>query len=185
MPVLYEEAAKDSAVVAVLVAQSYLTLCDHLDCSRPGSSFQGILQARIQEWGAIPFSWGSSWPRDWTWVSCTAGRFFPIWAIRDAQWLSGTTQLFGEENPRDWIPSDREERMDAEYSEMQECQNEARDVKKAFAEPTHLHAFIYSTAACWEFAMCCELVGTGEALVGKRQDSCSHGAYVLTGRIRP
>ena len=179
MPVRYDEAAKDSEVVVVLVAQSYLTLCDHLDCSQPGSSFQGILQARIQEWVAIPFSWGSSWPRDWTWVSGTAGSFFTIWVITEAQRLSGTTQLFGEENPRD-----REEQKDAEYSEMQECQNEARDVKKAFTEPTHLHSFIYSTAACWEFSMCCELLGSGEALVEKRQDSWSHGAYVLTGRIR-
>ena len=37
-------------------------------CSPPGSSVQGILQARILEWVAIPFSRGSSWPRDRTWV---------------------------------------------------------------------------------------------------------------------
>ena len=41
-----------------------------------GSSIYGILQARILEWVAIPFSRGSSWPRDRTQVSCTAGRFF-------------------------------------------------------------------------------------------------------------
>ena len=39
--------------------------------SLPGSSVQGILQARILEWVAIPFSRGSSWLRDQTWVSCT------------------------------------------------------------------------------------------------------------------
>ena len=43
---------------------------------------QGILQARILEWVAISFSGGSSWPRDWTWVSCIPGRFFSIWATR-------------------------------------------------------------------------------------------------------
>ena len=47
-----------------LVAQSCLALCDPMDCSSPGSSVHGILQARILEWAAIPFSRGSSWPRD-------------------------------------------------------------------------------------------------------------------------
>ena len=39
----------------------------------------GILQARILEWVAMPYSWRTSQPRDWTWVSCIAGRFFTIW----------------------------------------------------------------------------------------------------------
>ena len=43
-----------------------------------------ILQARILEWVAISFSRGSSQPRDQTLVSCIAGRFFTIWAIREA-----------------------------------------------------------------------------------------------------
>ena len=55
-----------------------------MDCSPPGSSVHGIIQARILEWVAIPFSRGSSWPRDQTWVSCIAGRFFTIWATREA-----------------------------------------------------------------------------------------------------
>ena len=41
-----------------------------MDCSPPGSSVGGILQARTREWVAISFSRGSSWPRDRTWVSC-------------------------------------------------------------------------------------------------------------------
>ena len=49
-------------------------LCNPVDCSPPGSSVCGILQARILEWVAIPFSRGSSPPRDRTWVSCIAGR---------------------------------------------------------------------------------------------------------------
>ena len=44
----------------------------------------GILQARILEWVAIPFSRGSSQPRDWTQVSCTVGRFFTVWATKEA-----------------------------------------------------------------------------------------------------
>ena len=51
----------------------------------PGSSVHGILQARILEWGAIPFSRGSSRPRGWNRVSHIAGRFFTNWATREAQ----------------------------------------------------------------------------------------------------
>ena len=60
----------------VLVAQSCLTLCDPTDCSPPVSSVHGILQARTLEWITIPFSRGSSWPRDQTQVSCIAGKLF-------------------------------------------------------------------------------------------------------------
>ena len=79
--------------VKVLVAQSCPTLCDSMDCSSSGSSIHGILQARILQWVAMSFSRGSSWPGDWTWVSHIAGRFFTIWAIREAirkqfNWLS-------------------------------------------------------------------------------------------------
>ena len=58
-------------------------LCNPVDCSPQGSSDHGILQARILKWVAIPFSRGSSWPRDWTQVSCLASRFFTIWATRE------------------------------------------------------------------------------------------------------
>ena len=54
-----------------------------MDCSPPGSSVHGILQARILEWVAIPLSRGSSQPRDRTWVSHTAGRFFTVRATRE------------------------------------------------------------------------------------------------------
>ena len=53
--------------------QSCLTLCDSMDCSPPGSSVHGILQARILEWVAMSFSRGSSWPSDWTCISCIRG----------------------------------------------------------------------------------------------------------------
>ena len=66
------------------VAQSCPTLCDSMDCSPPGSSVHGLLRARILEWVAISFSRGSSWPRDWTGVSCIAGRFFNVWATKEA-----------------------------------------------------------------------------------------------------
>ena len=54
-----------------------------MDCSPPGSSVHGILQARILEWVYMS-SRGSPWPRDQTLESCIAGRFFTIWATRDA-----------------------------------------------------------------------------------------------------
>ena len=59
------------------MAQSCSTLCDPMDCSPPGSSVHGILQTRILEWIAIPFSRGSSQPRDREPRSpALAGRFF-------------------------------------------------------------------------------------------------------------
>ena len=69
----------------IVVWESCLTLCDPRDYSPLGSSVHGILQAGILEWVAMPFSRGSSWPRDQTQVSCTAGKFFTIWATREAQ----------------------------------------------------------------------------------------------------
>ena len=66
------------------VVQACLTLWDPTNCSLPGSSVYGILQARMLEWVAIPFSRGFSWPRNWTWVSCIAGNFFTIWATSEA-----------------------------------------------------------------------------------------------------
>ena len=70
--------------VQVLVAQLCLTLCDPMDCSLPGISVHGILQARILEWVAIPFSRGSSQTRDQTQVFCIAGIFFTVWTSREA-----------------------------------------------------------------------------------------------------
>ena len=70
--------------VKVLISQSCPTLCDPMDSRPPESSVHGILQARILEWVSIPFSRGSSQPRDQTWVSCIAGRFFMVWATRVA-----------------------------------------------------------------------------------------------------
>ena len=89
----------------VLVTQSCLILCDPMDCSPPGSPVHGILQARIQEWVAISFSKGFSWPRDQTQVSCIAGRFFTLWTTRKAN-----NQLSGSWNGKvSWIPLDNTE----------------------------------------------------------------------------
>ena len=63
-----------------------------MDRSPPGSSLHGILQARILEWISIPFYRGSSWSWDRTWVSCITGRFFTIWATREAQRVHGSLQ---------------------------------------------------------------------------------------------
>ena len=65
----------------VFVAQSCPTLCDPPGLYAPGSSVHGILPARILEWVAVPFSRGSSPPRDRTPVSydsCIAGGFFTV-----------------------------------------------------------------------------------------------------------
>ena len=75
----------------------YSTLCNSMDWSLPDSPVHGILQARILEWVAMPFSKGSSWPRDQALVSCiscTAGGLStaeppkkPSWNVyRNAEW---------------------------------------------------------------------------------------------------
>ena len=63
----------------VLIAQLCLTLCNPMDYT-----IYGILQARILEWVAFPFSSRSSQPRDWTQVSRIAGGFFTSWVTREA-----------------------------------------------------------------------------------------------------
>ena len=77
--------------VCVCVNHSVVYDCNPMDCSPPGSSVHGILYARTLEWVTIPFSRGSSQPRDRTWVSCIAGRFFTIWTTRKAQGISYVT----------------------------------------------------------------------------------------------
>ena len=72
--------------VCVCVCVSHSIVSDSLrpiDCSPPGSSVHGILQARILEWVSMPFSRVPSWPRDWTQVSRIAGRRFTVWATRE------------------------------------------------------------------------------------------------------
>ena len=72
-----------------------------MDYSLPGSSVHGIFQAKIPEWAAISLSRGSSWPRDRTWVSCIAGRFFTNLATNSVQ-FSSVAQLC----PTLWDPMD-------------------------------------------------------------------------------
>ena len=69
----------------VKVAQSSPTLCDPMDDTPQCSSVYGLLQVIILEWVAISFSRGSSWPRNWTQVSCIIGRFFTMWATREPE----------------------------------------------------------------------------------------------------
>ena len=71
---------RNHIALKVKVTQSCPTLCNTMDYT-----VHGILQARILEWVAFPFSWGSSQPRDQTQVSHIAGEFFISLAIREAQ----------------------------------------------------------------------------------------------------
>ena len=70
----------NSCLLAHLVAQLCLTLCDPADCSPWVSSVRGISQARILEWVVMASFRGSSRPRDWTCVSCIACGLFTCWA---------------------------------------------------------------------------------------------------------
>ena len=57
-----------------------------MDCSPSGCSVHEILQVRILEWVAIPFTRRSSWTKDWIQISCIASIFFTYWATREVQW---------------------------------------------------------------------------------------------------
>ena len=63
-------AATAAVFITSMIAQACPTLCDPMNCSPPGSSLHGILQARILQWVAISSSRGSSWPRSNPHVSC-------------------------------------------------------------------------------------------------------------------
>ena len=65
-------------------AQSCLTLCNLVDCCPPGFSVLEIFQARILKWVAISYSRGSSWPRDWTGISCMGRQILYHWATWEA-----------------------------------------------------------------------------------------------------
>ena len=82
--ILYHWATREAHLLLqlalCLAAQLCPALCDPMDCSPPGSSVHGILQARILEWVTTLSSRGSFQPRDWTQVSGITGRIFTIWA---------------------------------------------------------------------------------------------------------
>ena len=71
-------------IVYCLVANLCPTLCDPMDYNPPSSPVHGISEARILEWVVISFSHGSSWPRDWTHVSCTGRWILYHWVPREA-----------------------------------------------------------------------------------------------------
>ena len=64
-----------------------------MDCSPPGSSVHGILQARVLEQLAVLFSRGSSRSWDWTWVFHIAGGFFTIWSTRETHANTASKQI--------------------------------------------------------------------------------------------
>ena len=73
------------AAVLCLVAQLCLTPCDSMDCNPAGSSVHGDSPGKNTGVGSLyPFSRGSSRLRNWTGVSCIAGRFLTSWATREA-----------------------------------------------------------------------------------------------------
>ena len=73
---LFRKEKEDASSLFVLAAQSSPTLCDPLDCSLPGSSVHGILQARELEWVAISFFWDLPNPGIEPKSYCIAGRFY-------------------------------------------------------------------------------------------------------------
>ena len=127
------------------VAQLCPALCDPMDCSPPGSSVHGILQARILEWVAISFSRGSSWPRDRTQVSRTAGRHFYLWATREApNHLKAEYQRTDAFKLWDW----------RRFKSPLDC----KEIKPINPKGNQPWIFIGRTDACWSSQYFCHLM---------------------------
>ena len=110
--------------------QSCLTLCDPMDCSPPGSSLYGILQARILEWIAISSCRGSSQPRDWTQVSHIAGRLFPNWTTRQATYILYYYTINPYKNCAEWVLS-LFNRQESKVKHGQNLNNLWKDMQQA------------------------------------------------------
>ena len=67
--------------------------CDPMDFSLPGSSVHRIFQARVLEWVVISYSKGSSWPRNWTHISCIGRWILYHWATWEAQLRPSAAQF--------------------------------------------------------------------------------------------
>ena len=105
----YTESKKKNDInEKVKVAQSCLILCDPLDYSLSGSCAHRILQARILEWVAVPFSRRCSQPRYQTQVSHIAGGFFTIWATSEDQLIYKADSQIQKTNL--WLSGEKEGR---------------------------------------------------------------------------
>ena len=108
-------------------AQLCPTLCNPMDHSLPGSSVHGIIPARMLEWVATFSSRGSSQCRDWTCISCIAGRIFHQWATREAHvWCLLHTY---SHNTAQWF-SQREGSLLDDMNLNESCISKRREVIK-------------------------------------------------------
>ena len=82
--IAFMEVRKHGRLSEWVKSLSRVRLCNPVDCSLPGFSIHGILQARILKWVTISFSRGSSRPRDGPRVSCIGSRCFNFWTTREA-----------------------------------------------------------------------------------------------------
>ena len=113
-------------VCACSVAQSCQTLCSPMNCSQPGSSVHGVLQARILEWVAIPFTRGSFQSRDRTRDFWIAGGFFttdPPGKPRKSSLQCLSWQRPIKRLQKQWLHLQRRARSVADFS-LSGCQTE-------------------------------------------------------------
>jgi len=93
------------ALFLLLLLHHVQLFCNPTDCSPPGFSVHGILQARILEWVVMPSSRGSSWPKDRTWVSCIGRQILYRWATPKAIWSINLWQKRQEYTKGKYTPS--------------------------------------------------------------------------------
>ena len=153
-------------------AQSCLTLCNPMNCSLPGSSVYGFLQANILEWVAISFSRGSSQPKNQTHfscISCIASGFFTNWATWETQnyHIDPTIPLLGEylRKTKSLIWKDTCSSMsitallNANIWKQPKCPSTDERIKKMW----HIHTMEHysSHKKEWNFAICNSIDGLG------------------------
>ena len=138
-----------------------------MDCSPPGSSIHGVLQARILEWIAISSSRGSSWPRNWTWVSCLADESFPLshlgspgfcypglFSLPQSPWVHSLLKAFAHSVPSLGCSSSRS---------LQHCHDSQKGTTVSKVAPIpalrfrvtvslHLHIIFIVLTALWDYS---------------------------------
>ena len=175
--------------VKVLVTQSCSIFCDPMGCSPPSSSVHGIFQA-ILEWAAIPFSWGSSQPRDWTWVSCIAGRFFIVWATREAPFEIFIMYTFKnvcvysfskviEVKSKKTLTHQAVE--DLRYSPFNTCPQGRRHHRKLTCKSARASAPAIGHRGCWRIKI--DIPGSVFSLIFLSKSNCGQIPILLSLRI--
>ena len=146
-----------TCVCVCVCAQLCPTLCDPTDCSLPGFSVHGMFQARILEWVATSFSWGSSWHRDQTHISgisCIGQWVLYHWATREAEKADtmSQTKIAGADDSH--IPSQTPHHVHVVHSDFQQSKPPS-SCERCLCSPFRLSA-VRASIFLWKMSQASE-----------------------------